>query len=493
MVSGNINDIMREMNNVSPEDLFPLSNIRTQEDLKMCKEQGYLVSYTRDEWSKKFPTIPACHVFFLKGVNVGTVYYDGINYLTLPVYGDKTFGMQESWERAVQKCLADTEKQLAKKDYLSILRPVTDGMRPAILKNILKKCGPSPELYNAFVRIYSISECDVGRYAKLWDAVLAMKTDEQKEKTRAALETRFPGTETVRVYRGWADGSTPLSEAYSWTTDYRVAVFFACRRGDYAKLAVGDVRKEDIVECMYVGSKDERGESEVLIEPGNVSVKTVYSFLSLDDTALECAVSTNQGIFQEYRNILAMLYQGNDEYIHGIEHSLRVLLFSLLIAELEGVDTDGKIRLAEAAVFHDAARRSSGIEPEHGTNSSKLYLKYGNDPVVAFLVEAHCAPDHDFDRLMKAYKLNGAEEAKQLAGILKDADALDRVRFGLNAWENRDALDVRFLRTQSAIALTSFAAKAVEQLHLPKGPQDAETKDIGATLRALRRCVWLLV
>lgn len=52
----------------------------------------------------------------------------------------------------------------------------------------------------------------------------------------------------VTIYRGEAEASAPYTKAFSWTTDIRVAYFFACRQSDgYARVVSAKVKKQDIL------------------------------------------------------------------------------------------------------------------------------------------------------------------------------------------------------------------------------------------------------
>jgi hypothetical protein len=78
--------------------------------------------------------------------------------------------------------------------------------------------------------------------------------------------------ETVTVYRGAQDGVNEVG--LSWTTDRKTAVWFARRFADRRDgdpvVLTGLVNKSDVVAC-FTG----RGESEVVVVEGTVSVQTI--------------------------------------------------------------------------------------------------------------------------------------------------------------------------------------------------------------------------
>lgn len=153
---------------------------------------------------------------------------------------------------------------------------------------------------------------------------------------------------------------------------------------------------------------------------------------------------------------------------HKISHIQKVLLFSQIIAQNEGLNSNElKILLASAA-FHDCGRKKDRDNGKHGLASAEIageYLRkntknqYGIEPeeigIVQVAIEYHVI-EEDFQGQVNETKLKELchkynvserkyEDVKHISEILKDADALDRTRFvsGSN-------LDYHFLRTKTA-------------------------------------------
>lgn len=132
------------------------------------------------------------------------------------------------------------------------------------------------------------------------------------------------------------------------------------------------------------------------------------------------------------------------ENSHDEKHTKRVLLLALLIGNYMKLPKARLRELAEAAIYHDLGRINDEIDNEHGKRSKELYLMDAEKPkrIVEFLIEYHCTPDADgyaaIDKLPWLSK--DKKTSIMLYNILKDADALDRVRFGIKA------LDVKQLR-----------------------------------------------
>lgn len=175
--------------------------------------------------------------------------------------------------------------------------------------------------------------------------------------------------------------------------------------------------------------------------------------------------------------------------IHGISHNDRVALLTMLIAQREGVfENDGNDRLKDilmaAAYYHDIGRKKGIITDNygaHGKNSArkigkgKANLKYLNGKaysdedirLLQAIVEAHEGKDKNMSKICKKYKVKEEEKllAIQLMTILKDADALDRVRLDANYGVlMKTDMDPKYLRTNTSKQLLN-ASYQLESLY----------------------------
>lgn len=172
---------------------------------------------------------------------------------------------------------------------------------------------------------------------------------------------------------------------------------------------------------------------------------------------------------------------------HSIEHIDKVMLFAEKLAKGEKLsNTDRKILLA-AAAFHDSSRQNDTEDSEHGTDSAKEARKYFESnpnnlygigeseiPIVQVVIDYHSRRDsvrgkadkETIKMLAQTYGVSeqDIERTAKLAEILKDADALDRFRFG-----KRGQLDPSRLRTTTAKSdkMIKFA-KAVNEEYARK-------------------------
>ena len=162
--------------------------------------------------------------------------------------------------------------------------------------------------------------------------------------------------------------------------------------------------------------------------------------------------------------------------LHGVGHTQRVHIHARrLLGELGWDKRDAHLVL-NAALWHDIGRETDGIEPRHGELSvlraDQLGLTATLQPadaaIIRFAIQWHSLSDRgaaaraaelaaDPD---EARRLAEPERALRVLWVLKDADALDRIRLGFG-----DCADPRQLRHAAAVALIPFAAELFAVLY----------------------------
>lgn len=143
----------------------------------------------------------------------------------------------------------------------------------------------------------------------------------------------------------------------------------------------------------------------------------------------------------------------NHDWVHGLPHTLRVMRLVVALAD-DPLAAPHALPAFAAALIHDMARRHSGHCEEHGRWSvaeklperEALFRSWGLDDEgianVAFAVHYHCREDAP------------PSMARPVLALLKDADALDRVRFG-----GAEAIGRHFLHYAHTEALIPFAER----------------------------------
>ena len=176
-----------------------------------------------------------------------------------------------------------------------------------------------------------------------------------------------------------------------------------------------------------------------------------------NDTIKKEVSNINKDLINVYKNNMKdfktdLLY---DSDIHGLKHNLRVSVYTLIIVNDGNYTKEDLQILLEASKYHDTGRVDDEDDLAHGKRSSDmlgfLNKKYSDVDMnyLKSIVEAHSIPDSKRDVIAKKNKIDNIGRYHKLLNVLKDADALDRVR--------TNDLDVTFLRTEKAKVLEPFA------------------------------------
>lgn len=143
--------------------------------------------------------------------------------------------------------------------------------------------------------------------------------------------------------------------------------------------------------------------------------------------------------------------------LHSRNHTERVLTLALLLAEESDLSVQEKEILYRSVVYHDAGRINDAIDPDHGWGGYIEYIKkFAINDVAEFLIVFHCKSDSVAKKFLDAKDLSMPKERVWLMyQILKDADALDRIRFG--------GLDTRYLRLKKSHEFIEIAKYMIER------------------------------
>lgn len=307
--------------------------------------------------------------------------------------------------------------------------------------------------YKSFIELYTYNEYNFSQLSK---DKLHTIFGSPHEKIGQDIIDSLP--RTVTIYRGEGDASTPTKKAMSWSLSRDIAAFFACKNSDEkATIIEAKVRREHILDII-----NERDEEEVLVYPENVKIVKRTKLPSIDDISNKYA--------QEFVNVQFVFETLMEKYIndikdktrsshdHNFEHLQRVCILSGLIHEISRkkysvLNDKSLIDVMTAAIWHDIARENDNEDNEHGKRAAEFLSKsdfpFINERILQ-IVEYHCLDDSQFPVTDKVTKL--------LYQILKDADALDRVRFGIKA------LDTSYLRLGISKTLIFFAHQMLSSI-----------------------------
>lgn len=168
--------------------------------------------------------------------------------------------------------------------------------------------------------------------------------------------------------------------------------------------------------------------------------------------------------------------------LHGQKHVARVMVHAFHLLDATGAADEGR-RLWAAVYIHDLARTHDGHCEGHGEDACK---RLRSSPDLQETLSRGGVTVADYEAIEKAVATHSRGELAptdprwQLTALLKDADALDRVRLG--------DLDVNRLRHSEAKGMVEFAWRLFEETHtIPESPGYFDRLWPGA-LRILESC-----
>lgn len=383
--------------------------------------------------------------------------------LSLNIYGDKRLAVNSESDEKFQQRILDMAEKISSGNVPSFAATSFPWETACVYRFFLNtlSCPVRVRIYtHFFLDFYRTSDFGFSALKEEnLQKVFSGKSQKQKQNTEKKLSS-LP--DIVTIYRGEGSKSTPYEKSFSWTTSYKAACFFACRIPslENSRIITAHINKSDIIE--YFPDDEEK---EVLVPPAAVKdrkVDTLYGINALIDE-----IQALYPLYQRYRSRISTLYdaygRANDEE-HDAEHTLRVLFDALLLVQVQGIALTKKEshQLCDAILYHDIGRTNDDVDDSHGAKSNDIY--YDAVPecnsATAFLIEYHCLDDRKALADLKASNIRNKERVWLLYTILKDADALDRVRFGMRA------VDPKYFRNEMAHKLLPTAQSCVGQLKL---------------------------
>ncbi len=259
----------------------------------------------------------------------------------------------------------------------------------------------------------------------------------------------------VEVFQCEKQPPPGLEEVSAWTTDVNIAILQALHCEKLPAIYQGWVQPDQIVS--YDGAK-----REALVMDNKVERRKA---LPLIDLLKLLPTLTEAGIMRQYHDFAQQInafWFHNAQGVHGVRHTQRVLLLSLIIAYLERYSDADRNLLGLASIYHDIGRVDDGYDPDHGLASYAKLIQAelpGSDDkereTLRFIIENHAIPDYRARQKMDQYKLSDEGRTWRLFTAFKDADGLDRVRL--------KNLKPQYLRTASAHRLLLAAHQLYRQ------------------------------
>lgn len=180
---------------------------------------------------------------------------------------------------------------------------------------------------------------------------------------------------------------------------------------------------------------------------------------SMNQEQLQILESELKNIKEEY------LYHSK---IHGLYHSQKVLFWVYVLSLDNSLSKVEQKILLDAAKYHDIGRTNDIDDTIHGKVSALKVASIVSNPIyedsinrnlLYAIIELHSLDDKMEEKIMEKYHLNKNSSFPILWRILKDADALDRIRYDLGYLDEHSFNPV-FLRMPTS----SFYIKASYEL-----------------------------
>lgn len=240
---------------------------------------------------------------------------------------------------------------------------------------------------------------------------------------------------------------------------------------------VSEIYKDEISKYYAFSYDRDDAQKELDIDSTREHLKPYEDFLMEHERNLfELSDDEKDSIYDTIRNISNTPYYDMNKY-HSLSHIQKVIMFSGILAKNENLSYEETEILLASAAFHDSGRDGKeGEEDNHAIASARQVKEYfennPNNPfgitaenisMVQAVIEYHEHKEQEkgvTDRRKLndlSYKYNiDYEKFTSLAKIselLKDADALDRARFGKKN-ENRWSLDAKYLKSDTAKSIS---------------------------------------
>ncbi len=440
------------INNESMDDFIPLRDVLDEETREAYQNflasEYYYFPYSYESFQEAYPNINADWVYCNKGLS--PLYYweeETDILLKIPVELEGLYSTSEI-EKMVLKEIAHARKQVENQDYSHIFFTLNGKMKAEYLDYILEQDKPVKNLYQMFHAVYVSTDfgASVIRKDNVRKAIMAMTEEEKIE----LLHQKDKLADTITIYRGEGSASEAYQNAYSWSLDPNVAVFYVTRLGSMGgRIIEAEVHKEDIL-C-FGSSADQ----EVLVFFEDVHVKEIYNQHGLE------YIKSQAEIYEPLINACSDAINLNQETgVYDRLHAARMAVLAASSYEKRHIedrdDLDIAI-LALAAAFSDSCYAANeGIETDAKKTSYDIFCNshlknIAEHQMVEFLLKYQEVKDAI--PIEETARMVPGEEARaeKLLAILQDAKELDRMRFGFRSDESMDFQRLHFKESKELV------------------------------------------
>ncbi len=264
---------------------------------------------------------------------------------------------------------------------------------------------------------------------------------------------------------------------------------------------VSEIYKDEISKYYAFSYDRDDAQKELDIDSTREHLKPYEDFLMEHERNLfGLSDDEKDSIYNAIRNISNTPYYDMNKY-HSLSHIQKVIMFSGILAKNENLSAEETEILLASAAFHDSGRDGAeGENDNHAIASAKQVKEYfesnPNNPfgitsenisMVQAVIEYHEHREQEkgvtdrrkLDDLSYKYNIDYDKftSLAKVSELLKDADALDRARFGKKN-ENRWSLDAKYLKSDTAKSISmlrfsegcNFIFKERETQHSEREP-----------------------
>lgn len=263
------------------------------------------------------------------------------------------------------------------------------------------------------------------------------------------------------------------------TINARLSQLMASNPEQYESLVqtVSEIYKDEIDKYYAFSYDRDDAQKELDIDATREHLKPYEDFLMEHERNL-FGLSKNEkdNIYGVIRNISQTPYYNMNEY-HSLSHIQKVIMFSGILAKGENLSVEETTILLASAAFHDSGRNGAeGEYDNHAIASARQVMEYfennPNNPfgitsenisMIQAVIEYHEHKEQEkgvtdyfqISGLCSKYNIDNEkfESLVKISELLKDADALDRARFGKKG-ENRWSLDAKYLKSNTAKSIS---------------------------------------
>ncbi len=143
--------------------------------------------------------------------------------------------------------------------------------------------------------------------------------------------------------------------------------------------------------------------------------------------------------YEVYSHLIRSEQYVEPKGVHGVAHALRVLILAQELAEINFLDDYYKTILIYSAAYHDIGREHNFIDDNHGYKSYQKIVKshillenlnLEQQKVLRFIIENHPFDVDTAKNNLYKYRIDKQEMAMKAFCVFRDADILDRSRYG---------------------------------------------------------------